>query len=555
MTGREACLLSGAVLSLIVSCVLWSPHKQVWMDEIFTWREVSDPSLWHLYLAIQHGADGGQPLFYTTAWLWARVFGFGVVALRMYSCVAVSASLVITWLTFRRFYGVWATAFGVLAFWGTSGVLLDQNVEARFYGLYLLAVAITVNIYARLVACSVPTRALLLAAFLSQAALVMTHVLGIIYGGLALSALILFDAANGRLRTKVYAVYSAGWLVLAVWIPAIRASMAAGKPHSWIFMPTLTALRTAYLFADSFVWLKFFKRHSFELGFQAVSRIAELMIYLPLAVALLLSLRAISRFGWPVIARHRGPILLLAYALLSAPVVLFVLSHLIAPVFVPRYLLPSGIGLAIVLTASADYVGAQIRSRGRQVPRLLQGALVAFLMVSPVLTVVAVGQPNTYRGYLDVRRLEQMIPPHSTVVAAWQEDFTKLMRLSDGRGTHYYFPLDWSTALQGPRSFVLDYHLMAAYRDSGYYAQNIVDNRAFLCSHSDFLVLSAPNAATLDGIVPDRPELMGSNWFDVNIRTAPQFQWKVIDAFDSTEVTRKLIAVHRTGTLPFCQQR
>jgi hypothetical protein len=59
----EILLLSGAVMSLLLSCILWSLYKQVWMDEIFTWKEVSDPSLWHLYYAIQHGADGGQPLF------------------------------------------------------------------------------------------------------------------------------------------------------------------------------------------------------------------------------------------------------------------------------------------------------------------------------------------------------------------------------------------------------------------------------------------------------------------------------------------------------------
>jgi hypothetical protein len=43
----EALLLCCSLLSLIGSCVLWFPHKQAWMDELFTWKEVSDPSLWH----------------------------------------------------------------------------------------------------------------------------------------------------------------------------------------------------------------------------------------------------------------------------------------------------------------------------------------------------------------------------------------------------------------------------------------------------------------------------------------------------------------------------
>jgi hypothetical protein len=182
-TADEILLLCCSVLFLIAACVLWSPHKQVWMDEIFTWKEVSDHSLLHLYYAIQHGADGGQPLFYTTAWLWAKAFGTSVLTLRLYSSVAMCTALLVSWRTIRRFYGLWATAFGVLMFWGTSNVLLEQNVEARFYGLYMLAVAVTVDLYTRLVARPAPTRLLLLVALFSQAALVLTHVLGLIYSG------------------------------------------------------------------------------------------------------------------------------------------------------------------------------------------------------------------------------------------------------------------------------------------------------------------------------------------------------------------------------------
>ena len=139
-----------------------------------------------------------------------------------------------TWRTIRRFYGMWATGFGVLTMWGTSGLLLDQNVEARFYGIYMLAVALAVNIYARLITEPVPRPSLLLATFACQAGLVLSHVLGLIYGGLILLALMAFDAGKRRLRLKVYLCYAAGWLALLVWIPAIRASIAVGKPHGWI---------------------------------------------------------------------------------------------------------------------------------------------------------------------------------------------------------------------------------------------------------------------------------------------------------------------------------
>jgi hypothetical protein len=548
-------LLSCSALFLIASCVLWSPHKQVWMDEILTWKEASDRSLLHLYYAIQHGADGGQPLFYTTAWLWVKAFGGGVLTLRLYSGIAMCAALLVTWRTIRRFYGLWATAFGVLAFWGTSNVVLDQNVEARFYGLYMLVIALTVNLYARLVDRREPTRLLLLAALLSQAALVLTHVLGLVYSGLILLALFLFDAAKGRLRWKLYLFYAAGWLALLVWFPAIRSSMAAGKPHGWIAMPTFTDLRTAYLFATSLSWLRFFKRRSLEVGFQLVSRTTEFVIYVPLAVVFVLCIRRILRSGWRVISSPRGSLLLLAYLLLSAPAVFFVLSHLVTPVFVPRYFLPSGVGFAIVLAASADGLGADKQLPARWALRSMWAAIVLFLMISPMLTVLAVGPINLSWDYLDVPRLEQDLPANVPVVAAWQQDFVKLMRLAQNPEARYYFLLDWPGALVGPRAFVLDYHLMEAYRDNGYYSKNIQDSHSFLCSHPDFAVLDGPNGSTLDAHSRNNPDFQKPNWFDTNIRTAPQFEWKAIADFDAPEVTRKLIIVHRRAPLPFCSLR
>jgi hypothetical protein len=541
-------LLGCSVVSLLLSCILWSSHKQPWMDEIFTWKEVSDRSLWHLFYAIRHGADGGQPLFYTTGWLWAKAFGTGVLTLRLYSSVAMCAALGFIWISIRRFYGLWATAFGVLLFFGTSYLALDQNVEARFYGLYLLTVAITVDVYTRLIARPMPSRLLLIAVFFSQVALVLTHILGLIYSGLILLALILFDAAKGRLRFKLYFVYAAGWLALLTWVPAILSSMAAGKPHGWIAMPSLTHLRTEYLFVDSLQWLKLARRHSSEIGFQLVSRGAEFVIYVPMVVVLFLGLRRIFRSGWRVISDPKNALILLAYALLSAPLVLFVLSHLITPVLVPRYILPSGIGLIIVFTASADVLGADARSLQS---RAVWVPVVLLLVLLPSLTVLAVGPIELSPAYLDVHGVDQIVPPGVPVLIPWEEDFVKFMRLSP-KPASYYFLLDWPAALAGPRTSVLHYNLMKAYRDNGYYASNILDRNSFLCSQPDFLVLDSPNANTLDASNDNAPDFKLPNWFDLNIRTAPQFEWKVITQFNGPDITRRLISVHRRELLDFC---
>jgi Dolichyl-phosphate-mannose-protein mannosyltransferase len=533
MAASEILLLCFSLLSLVVSCILWSPHKQAWMDEIFTWKEVSDPSLWHLYYAIQHGADGGMPLFYTTAWLWAKAFGTGVLTLRLYSCVAMCAALVVTWRTIRRFYGIWATAFGVLTFWGFSGLLLYQNVEARFYGLFMLTVAITVDIYTRLVAQPAPKPRLLVLSLAAQAALVLTHTLGIIYGGLILLALVLSDAAKRRFRLKIYLFHMAGWLALLVWVPGIRTSMAAGKPHGWILMPTVKAFFSAYQFEGFDQWIWFVLRHSNEATFQLVRHAVELVILIPLALVLLFGLPRLVASRARTGSDPRSAFLLAAYLLLSMPVVLFALSHLVTPVFVPRYLLPCGIGVAILLANFADALGSDSPAS----PRLVWRAAALFLAISPVLSVLALPPLVLSKQYLDVQRLDRDAPANIPVVAGWQEDFSKIMRFSSLQ-PRYYFLLDWPSALAGPSEFVLDYHLMKAYRDSGYYSQNIQDSHVFLCSHPDFFVL----------------DVEGHSWFDMSIKTMPQFEWKIIDSFSAPDLPRNLIAVHRRASLAFCNQ-
>jgi hypothetical protein len=538
----ESLLLCCAVLSLVVACVVCSLHKQAWTDEVFTWRELSDPSLWHLYYAVQHGADGGMPLFYTTAWLWAKAFGAGVLSLRMYSCVAMCAALVVTWRTLRRFYGTWATAFGVLSFWGTSGLVLDENAEARFYGLFLLTVALALNLYTRLNVEPAPKLRLLVLSLLSQATLVLSHVLGIIYGGLMLLGLLLSDAVRRRFRPRVYLFHAAGWLALLVWLPSIQASMAVGKPHGWIGKPELKYLFPAYLFAPFEQWFLLLERHVGDARWKMVHHAAEFSMLVALAVILLLGLRKLlKQRGSP---DAQGALLLVGYLLLSTPVILFVLSYLITPVFVARYMLPSGIGLAIVLADFADARGADRPASSR----LVWAGAAMFLAILPMLSSLAMPPLPSSWQYLDVQRLEHSVPANLAVVTDWGGDFAKVMRYSASPQDHYYFLLDWPAALAGRKPDVTYYHLLSSNRDAGYYSRSIEESDAFLCSHTDFFVLDSQ----LIGQDADGP-----TWFDQRIRGAPEFAWRTLGSFDARyfpEVKRELIAVHRREALGFCKK-
>jgi hypothetical protein len=545
MSRGEVLLLCCSVASLIISCFIWSSRKQAWMDEIFTWKEASDRSLLHLYWAIQHGADGGQPLFYTTAWLWVKAFGASVLSLRLYSCAAMCGALLVTWGCIRRVYGFWATAFGVLWMWGSSDLLLDQNAEGRFYGLYMLAVAVVVDVYLRLAARPNPTRLLLLYSFLAQAALVLTHVLGLFYSGIILLALVLFDSLEGRFRIKVYLVHIAGWLALLVWAPAIRASMAAGKPHGWIPVPTLSRFFDTYTFWDFLPWLALAQRHVPNLIFQICRQGVRLAIALPIVILLFLTVRRLLKSKWPMALTQEDALLLVAFALVAMPTVLFAVSHLLTPVLVARYVLPSGIGFSIILAGLAHRLSLQVPSSFRTAQRVVTIVLVIFLVTCPVSSALLRGPAGEDPRFLDVERLDNVGFPDAAVVVGWQLDFAKVMRYSRKPGSRYYFLLDWPAALAGPRAYVLDYHLLQAYHNAGYYPQSIAYAHEFLCSHRDFLVL--------DGIDLKATE-QAPTWFDYSIRNNPSFEFKTVDSFDSSDVKRDLIAVHRKAPISFCGQ-
>ena len=85
--------------------------------------------------------------------------------------------------------------------------------------------------------------------------MVLVHVLGLIYSGVILLALVLTDVFEKRVRLKVYFAWAAGWLALLVWLPAIRASVASGKPHGWIPLPRLGTVLNSYFFYTWLEWI------------------------------------------------------------------------------------------------------------------------------------------------------------------------------------------------------------------------------------------------------------------------------------------------------------
>ena len=140
-------LLPSALLA-VLGAVLLAPGHALWFDELFTAEVVRLP-LGDLVTAVASGEGTASYLagvppsynapYYLVAHLWAALPGLGGdTSLRVLSLLAVAGGLALITRAVTRLAG---RATGVLAGAALAGspLLLEQSVEARSYGLVVLA--------------------------------------------------------------------------------------------------------------------------------------------------------------------------------------------------------------------------------------------------------------------------------------------------------------------------------------------------------------------------------------------------------------------------------
>ena len=95
-----------------VMCLILSPKKTAWVDEVYALWILRDPSFRHMFGAIRSGVDGGMPLYYVLGWLWGALFGHSLLVFRCFSAVALGAATLLLWKVLLRHYSASATAIG-----------------------------------------------------------------------------------------------------------------------------------------------------------------------------------------------------------------------------------------------------------------------------------------------------------------------------------------------------------------------------------------------------------------------------------------------------------
>lgn len=308
-------LLPSAVLALLGSLLLLE-RRSLWYDELFT-AQVAPLPLHRIAQAVLSG-EGTAPYlqsvppsynapYYVVVHGWLALTGQapGEISLRslslLASVLAVGAlTLAVTRLADRRA----GLAAGLLA--ATNPLVLEYAVEARGYGLAMLATTATAL---GLVRWLDGGRLLLYAVGATAAGLAHWFALPVV-AGLAVAALVL----RRRAALPLVAVTALAALPTVALVVLAGAVDRAGTTTGWI--------------ADTggaVPWL----------SLQAwASKSPPLLLGTLLAAGLALRTRsraAVVGAGWVLV-----------------PVLLVTLAELVRPVYVPRYLLPSLLGLAVL---------------------------------------------------------------------------------------------------------------------------------------------------------------------------------------------------------------
>jgi len=463
--------------SLIASGLITSRKKAVWADEVFSATFIGDSSIHRALHNLAAPADGAQPLYYSLGWLWAHVIGPSDTSLRMLSAACVVAGVWLLWATLRVAFPPLVAATGLLLATATSELFVYHVSEIRFYGLLIGLVAAALYTYVRIALNPKPTRSELFLQAAVSSALVYCHLIGWIYSGVLLAAHVLIDYGQRRFRPRVYASVVVGWATFIVWMPAFIRQIGLTKPHSNLRAPTLTELLTMYQFDARALPLLF--------------------IALVALVALTRSQTGIAREGgfaadpsnldwrWD---SSRAAVFVGGVAVLTVPLITFVVSRLVTPMLLPRYVVPSVLGIAVVLAEIVGWAGVS------RTPRSPAGRFAWLLFLSAVTAYPvarAWGAPPTpVPGRAELLRL---VPPGIPIVVDESYYYHPLNYRNAMENHRVYYLLDWESAIDPANNgtvAVMD-RLLSEWVRAGY-AKNVVPVPEFVCTHDQWVMLHTP---------------------------------------------------------------
>jgi len=312
--------------------------ESYWLDEIASLNYVLPRSLVEVVVELPF-VDRHPPLYYALLDGWVEVLGTGEGSVRLLSALFGVAALPVMYALGARLYDrqVGVLAAGLLA---VSGLHLQQSQNARMYSLLVLATLASMYWLVRLRA--TPDRRAAVGYLCSTVVLAYTHVFG----------LFVVAAQNGALLTdrlrgdREWSIPFRQWvglqagvgLLVAPYVAVLSRQVFAlgdggGVALGWIPEPTLSRL----VFAVG----RFLHPRDPLLGLAAV--------------ALVVVFAAVGTSRAPL---HRENTTLLVWWFAVPLLTPFVLSYLVAPLFVARYTIAALPALLLFLSKEIRRIGS-----------------------------------------------------------------------------------------------------------------------------------------------------------------------------------------------------
>lgn len=341
------------IVALIVSaayfgfvCVYLSAHRMMWADEFDAWNILADPSWRHAFESLNNGADSGTPFYYAVGRCLLAVGGLHPVVVRLYSALCFWLAAVIWVQILRRYFPIAIAVAAVVLGFACNFEMIDQAAQIRFYGQFVLAVAVAVRIALWLDEKQPSAWAWLALNALAGVFLLASHPLGLIYGGvIAFAQFCTKTPAPKRMAAVAGTVLS--WTELLIFYRPVKL---ADRMSTWLGMPHAADV------------IHYYDNHPLLFAHYR---------YLSVAINIALLILAAYACYW-FIRNQRwksdqpGGLNLLFY--ISAPFVVMpiafeIMSHLHKPMFLGRYLLPYSLGLITLAAAGASQLAQRFERR------------------------------------------------------------------------------------------------------------------------------------------------------------------------------------------------
>ncbi len=370
------------VSSVVLACafiafttsMLIGMRQSIWFDEAYSILVAQQQPSEIIALT---AVDTHPPLYYLLLHVWGAVFGWGELAVRSLSALALAGLVVVASILARKLFG-WRASVLTAILLTMSPMLLRYGFEVRMYSIAALigCLATLVLVYAS--EASGRRKIWLMLTYAVLVAVGTLTLYNLVYVWLAHVAWLLYrhNPKKQAKRRKLYewlGVYVSSVVMTLPWLPTLFEQMSNGALAPISEPLTLTNLLGVVTFNSMYqpVW--------------TLGPVESL-----LALAYFVAIGYLLWSGRSVFKKSKHAVVPLLYFVV--PIVVLTLVSLVKPLYVERYLSFIAVGYTIIIAAVLSEVW---RSSSRN--RLIAGSVIVFTMVFGVVELIQIGNFNFQR--------------------------------------------------------------------------------------------------------------------------------------------------------------